>query len=350
MQKTGHLHLLPIHIFSVGHVSEHDENINCQPIMKKQIVVTILFLMAAVMANAQFIFRISGNGLEKPSYILGTLHTLPGSMLDTIPEYVEAEAQCRQLYAEFNISDQQQMDSLKTAGQQATALPDGKTIFDVLSQEQTDLLNTKFNEVFHVNLTDSVMMPTWNYQPTVFLLTFTMIITTEEMRKYPEMGLTGTPIDVTCLTRAKERGMEIGQLDEIQSKDSLTKIRNTLNASIDVQIDSLMSFLNHFEQRKQALADETHNVAQSAVQWKSGDYDSFAGSTFWLKEINNAPKVYKQRNEKWLPKIKTAMNEAPTMFVFGAGHLIGANGVIEMLRNAGYEVVQVKKNTRPVAH
>ena len=35
-------------------------------------------MAANVTINAQFIFRISGNGLEKNSYILGSLHVLSG--------------------------------------------------------------------------------------------------------------------------------------------------------------------------------------------------------------------------------------------------------------------------------
>lgn len=40
--------------------------------------------------------------------------------------------------------------------------------------------------------------------------------------------------------------------------------------------------------------------------------------------------------------MKDAMQKAPTMFVFGAGHLIGEHGVIQLLRGAGYTVEQVK--------
>ena len=36
------------------------------------------------------------------------------------------------------------------------------------------------------------------------------------------------------------------------------------------------------------------------------------------------------------------MNEAPTMFVFGAGHLIGDSGILQLLRNTGYNVEQIK--------
>jgi len=65
----------------------------------------------------------------------------------------------------MNLNSQQQMDEVKNAGQQATTLPDGKTIFDVLTPEQLDALNYRFKETFEVDLTDSTMKSSWNYQP-----------------------------------------------------------------------------------------------------------------------------------------------------------------------------------------
>ncbi len=39
--------------------------------------------------------------------------------------------------------------------------------------------------------------------------------------------------------------------------------------------------------------------------------------------------------------MQSAMLEKPTMFVFGAGHLLGEHGMIQLLRTAGYEVEQI---------
>ena len=308
----------------------------------KRIILTLTLALATVYANAQFLFRISGNKVKEPSYILGSVHTLPGSMLDSIPEFLEAEAKCSQLYAEYDISSQQAMAQAQTAGQQAISLPDGKTIFDVLNKGQIDLLNNRFKETFQVNFTDSVMKTVWNYQPNVLITTFTLVFTTQEMQKHPELGLTGTPIDIVCINRAKERGMTLGQLDEIQSEDKLKNMHDSLMSKIDVQVDSLMAFLNEIEHRKQMIADELNSVALSGKYWKEGDYDSFASSAYWIAQIDKQPDLFKNRNERWLPKLQAAMNEAPTMFVFGAGHLIGDYGILQLLRNAGYNVEQIK--------
>ena len=307
----------------------------------RQIIITIFFTVVAVSANAQFLFRVSGNQLKEPSYILGTIHFLPGSLLDSIPEYLDAEAKSRQLYAEYDISNQQTMNQAVAAGQQAITLPEGKTIFDVMDKEQIDLLNTRFKELFQTNITDSVMKSVWNYQPVVLNTTFNLTLTMQEIQKHPGIDMSSIPIDMVCINRAKERGMTLGQLDEIQPEDSLRKMRETMNEKIDIQIDSLMSFLNEFEQRKQKIVYELEFVALSVKYWKDGDYDSYASSPFMITEVNKQPAIFKQRNEKWLPKIQTATSKAPTLFVFGAGHLIGDYGILQLLRNAGYDVEQI---------
>jgi uncharacterized protein YbaP (TraB family) len=42
------------------------------------------------------------------------------------------------------------------------------------------------------------------------------------------------------------------------------------------------------------------------------------------------------RNKKWIPIMGKMMTEKPTFFAVGAGHLGGVNGVIALLRKAGY--------------
>lgn len=307
----------------------------------KKIILTLSLTLATLGANAQFLFRISGNNLKEPSYILGSVHVLSGSLLDSIPAYLEAEAKCRQLYAEYDISNQQKMNDALVAGQQAITLPDGKTIFDVMDKEQIDLLNTRFKETFQVNVTDSLMKAVWNYQPAVFINAFNLAFSMEAIQQYPEMGMSSTPIDLVCINRAKERGMTFGPLDEILPQDSLAKVRDTMNQNLSVQRDSLMNFLREFEQRKQMAINEVESVAISIKYWKEADYDSYAASPYLISVVDKQPGMFRSRNEKWLPKLQAAMVEAPTMFVFGAGHLIGDYGILQLLRDTGYIVEQV---------
>jgi uncharacterized protein YbaP (TraB family) len=45
------------------------------------------------------------------------------------------------------------------------------------------------------------------------------------------------------------------------------------------------------------------------------------------------------RNRKWLPQIETMLKSGKVHFVtVGAAHLVGRDGVVEMLRAKGYKV------------
>ena len=50
----------------------------------KKILSILLFISLALNSNAQLLWKISGNGQEKPSYILGTHHLAPLSIKDSI--------------------------------------------------------------------------------------------------------------------------------------------------------------------------------------------------------------------------------------------------------------------------
>lgn len=206
--------------------------------MMKKLLSAILLAFAVVSADAQFLFRISGNGLENPSYMLGTIHSLSSSLLDSIPEYLEAEQQCRQMYVEHKPQTTKLVIGQVEQGgrQQRAEYPADKNIFDVIDKESAEILVEKYKEATAIER--------------IF----------EEYEK-------------TC----------------------------------------------HY--------------------WRTGDYEGFASSH--IQEVNQAPRLHRERNEKWLPRMLAAMCEKPTMFVFGSAHLIGEHGIIQKLIDAGYEVEQV---------
>ena len=73
--------------------------------MKKLMLTLALVLTAALNVNAQLLYKISGNGLEKPSYIIGTYHLAPVSFTDSIPGLKEALNAAEQEYGELDMSD-----------------------------------------------------------------------------------------------------------------------------------------------------------------------------------------------------------------------------------------------------
>jgi uncharacterized protein YbaP (TraB family) len=286
-------------------------------------------------ANAQFLFRISGNGLNEPSYILGTIHNLPGSLLDSIPEYLEAESQCQQMYVEQKPSASTMVVSLGEPDgkqvQQEVDYPDGKNIFDVIDEESAAILVEKYKEYMHINLSDTTWKSLWKITPFEFQNHFT----SRFLVQYRTKGI----MDMELMKRVQKRGWHVGQLDDERMKlNDLADSQDKLPQTIEEQADSLMAFLKDYEGRKQQMVKDfetTYNY------WRTGDYEGFV--SHHIQNVNRFPRLHRDRNEKWLPRMMAAMHDKPTMFVFGSAHLIGEHGIIQMLRATGYKVEQVKR-------
>ncbi len=304
----------------------------------KRIIIIILFLISEITANAQFIFRISGNGLEIPSYILGTLHVMSGDLLDSIPAFLEAESQCQQLFVESDVTDPQNKEDRRAESQQLMTLPDGKTISDVLDEERMTILQERMKESCHINLADSAAQNLLHYQPLFFTLSLNLMIQIEALQKYPAMR-NGNMMDGACMKRAKARGWKVGNLDQQKTSEELEKIKETITP-IDEQVDTLMELLNNFDEHRQKILKYFEGMQKAGDYWSVGDYEGFER---FIKPENEAnPAIYAERNKKWMPTIIEAVKEMPTLFVFGAGHLTGPDGVIRMLRDARYKVEQVE--------
>ena len=73
--------------------------------MKKMFLTLLLTVMATAGMNAQLLYKISGKGLRKPSYIIGTYHLAPVSFVDSIPGLRSALAESEQVYGEIETAD-----------------------------------------------------------------------------------------------------------------------------------------------------------------------------------------------------------------------------------------------------
>ena len=303
--------------------------------MNKKTILSVISFFVVLSANAQLLFRISGNGLNEPSYILGTIHNLPGSLLDSIPEYLEAESQCQQMYVEHMLSATTLAVSLDEPDgkqvRQKVDYPDGKNIFDVIDEESAAILVEKYKEYMHINLSDTTWKSLWKITPAAFQY----LLTSRFLKQFRNNGV----MDMYLMKKVQERGWHVGQLDDERMKlNDLADSQDKLPQTIEEQADSLMAFLKDYEGRKQQMVKDfetTYNY------WRTGDYEGFVSHN--VQKVTAYPGLYRDRNEKWLPRMIAAMREKPTMIVFGSGHLIGEHGIIQMLRATGYEVEQVKR-------
>ena len=210
---------------------------------------------------------------------------------------------------------------------------DGKNIFDVIDAESAAILKEKFKEATNIDLGDPTWKECWNWTPAAY---YNLLVSRLKGQTRPHGDMDGV-----LIMRAQERGWEVGELDdETFNLDSLNEHQDELPPTIDVQADSLMALLKGYEQKRQILTEGYETLTK---YWILGDFEGFANTQ--LASVHQHTAIFEKRNAKWLPRMQSAMREQPTMFVFGAGHLIGEHGIIKLLRTAGYEVEQIKIKT-----
>lgn len=305
----------------------------------RKILLSALIALVAVAANAQFLFRVSSGGLKEPSYMLGTIHVLSGDVLDSIPAFVEAEKQCRQLYVETDVTNPQRKTYTEDLLNRVMTLPDSMTIFDVMGEEKSKLLKERMKEACHIDLDNPSSKQMLNMQPFVFSLSLNTMMLIDVIKKYPAFSK-GKMMDGTCIARAKAREWKIGNLDQNMNEEEMNKKKEEFGKTIAEQTDSLAALLENFDKRKQDMLKTFEGMDTMCDYWTKGDYEGF--EEFIRKDNEANPSLYADRNKKWMPIMTSAMKEAPTLFVFGAGHLTGPDGIGSLLRKAGYEVEQIK--------
>jgi len=102
------------------------------------------------------------------------------------------------------------------------------------------------------------------------------------------------------------------------------------------QIDFLNQTLKDLE-----VVDEL--AADLVKFWKAGNANELHKLLF--RSFKNYPAIHDrlliQRNKKWVAEIEVLMRENKNiLFVVGAGHLVGPESVVDLLKKSGYKVKQ----------
>lgn len=302
--------------------------------MKKLFTMLLLAWGCTLGAAAQLMYEISGNGLEKPSYIIGTHHLANTGFVNQIPGVKEALTNTDQMYGELPWDDMTNPDSVKYM-QSAMMLPDGKKLKDVLTAEQYAKLNAYLKKTMQVDLS-SPQVEAQMGGMTPMAMTTQLTLISFMMKHMGEFDPTNT-FDQYFQAQAKKNNEYVGGLETVAFQ---TK---TLYGSTPMsrQVEMLMCFLDHT-----AFVEEIHEKMTKAFYAQDLDALKDAMDEKMNNSCDNRPEeedlmIY-NRNADWLGKMPAIMADKPTFFAVGAGHLPGEKGVLEGLKKLGYTVRGVK--------
>ncbi len=286
--------------------------------MKNFLLAYLTCLLTIMSINGQqlessLLWEISGNGLDSPSFLFGTIHMTCDASLDS--NVREALDNTSLLVLELDMDD----PSLQAKMMKDLYMKDGKTLHDYLSKEDFALL-----EAFVKEQTGAPLALMSNMKPFFISASF-----------YPKM--LGCPVqsyEMELVKVAQEQNEEVLGLETVEEQ------MNVFNAIPyeDQVVDLLRT-------AKDNLAYDTETF-QKLLQLY--DTQNIEGMQSMMQEDKNLTtskhkdKMLDNRNKNWIPKIEEYSKEQPTFYGVGAGHLAGENGVIELLRKAGYTVTAVK--------
>lgn len=291
----------------------------------------LLFTCFSAATHAQLLYRISGNGLQRPSYIVGTYHLAPASFADSIPGLRTVQEQCEQVYGELEINALLNPDSTALV-QQAMLLPEGMKLSQILTPDEMKRVKDYTQKKF--GFTASILMQQAEGMTPMGLVTEFEIL--NSVMKIGQIDISNV-LDIYLQRYALVHGKKTGGLE------SLSLQMNVLyqGKSMERQKQLLLCLVDHsdFDDMmtdsiiKSYFAQDLEGVKNAMDMKLENDCDNTP---------DEEEQVISGRNANWMVQMPAIMQAKSTLFVVGAGHLPGEKGVLNLLRQAGYQVEACK--------
>lgn len=292
--------------------------------MKKLFISLFTIAIAAIGCNAQLLWKVSGNGIEKPSYIFGTHHIAPISILDDVKGFNEALASVDKVYGELVMSEMTSPEAQQTMITYAMA-PQDSTLTTILTPAQADSLTAVLRKYM------GPMVEAANFDPMKPTMVGTALAMVQSQVAFPNFN-PQEQLDTEIQKRAAAAGKEVGGLETMEDQ-----CKALFGSSILEQANDLMDAVRHDDkaiEMAQKLADAY--LAGDLQQMLSVIEDPTFGTGDGTERLLN------QRNANWVRVMAGLLPTASVLIAVGAGHLPGDKGLISLLRNNGYTVTPVK--------
>ncbi len=295
--------------------------------MKKIIFALLAMISVSAGVNAEILYRVSGNGAKGNSYVFGTHHIAPTSMLDSVPGLRQALGEVAAVCGELDMSQMQTSEAQSVMMRYGMA-PQDSLLTMVLTPEQTDSVNSVFAKYTNGQLTNAVeQMATLN--PAMVSI---QIAALESMVAFPGFD-PSQQLDTTIQNIAREEGKTVLALETVEQQ-----MKILLCGSISRQVADLM----------EAVADD---MSGKALETAKKMADAYIGQDVdeigvimndETKDAEARNRIIYLRNANWAGQLPAIFAENPTFVAVGAAHLPGEKGLLQLLREQGYTVEPVK--------
>ena len=210
----------------------------------KKLLGILLFISIALSANAQLLWKVSGKGLEKPSYIFGTYHLSPLSIKDSIAAMPQAMSETAQVYGEVVMSEMATPAFMQSM-QQQMMMPKDTTLQSLFTPEQYEEVGKAIKENMMVDIAMLAQLkPAAINQQLVVLL---------YMKHTPGFN-PQEQLDTYFQQQAAQQGKKIGGLETAQSQIDILFNSQTLQRQASLLYCAISDIEKGIEQSKRLIA------------------------------------------------------------------------------------------------
>ena len=275
-------------------------------------------IFTSLFANAQeleksLLWEISGEGLESPSYLYGTIHATCDATLDA--STLKALDETKQLYLEIDMDDKempmQMMKYMKMNNDEKLSTLVSEEDFIIIDSFLKDnvSMSAKMLDTFKPFMVSAMLLP--------------------KMLDCEFKSVEGELMRVTKEQNEEVYGLEevadqMKVFDAIPYQEQANELLKTAKNGLEKDKLEFQKMMNVYKKK---------DIEELLRMMDASDNKITADNKGVL--LNN-------RNKNWIPIIIKTAKEMPTFFGVGAAHLAGDEGVIKLLRKAGYKVVAVK--------
>lgn len=302
--------------------------------IKRFFAAALVAVFTVAGANAQLLYKISGKDLTAPSYIIGTHHLANVGFVNKIAGVKDALTNTEQVYGEVRWDDMTNPDSLKVM-QAAMMLPDGQSLKTVLSAEQYKKLDAVITQMMGVGLSNPQVGAQMGKMSPAALSTQLQVLMF--MQKHMGEYDPSSTFDQYFQAQAKHNNEPVGGLETLAFQTNLLYKGSDMKRQVE-QLMCLLDNQEFYEQMMESMTDAFY--AQDLDALKAAMDKKLGGTCDSTPE--ELAQLIDNRNADWAKKMPAIMAAKPTFFVVGAGHLPGAKGVLQLLKDAGYTVEAVK--------
>ena len=287
----------------------------------KRTTIAIMLLLICLAAKSQLLYRISGRGVET-SYLFATNKYANIEFLDSVPNLLALFARSKTVVTEFVVND----SVVRTLLSSAALLPDSTDLYSLYTPTEIGQINAALMETMQLNVEQvKKMRPCY----------LTEIYREQLMRRY--------------LSYDPNRSSEVFFQSMAEPYDKSVVALDTPEETLYMMFErepehwqnkQLIDIVQHGErdvalERNLLRLYRDGRLTQMAYDLQAPDNNSTVSFSDY--------QVYAKRNKQWVKRLEPLLAQGHLFICLDAKYLGGDNGLLSMLRAAGYKVKAINK-------